>query len=192
VRHAPALGVADAQIGRCANKKSPDGAGPFCTEQGVMTLNARRQASIAEPVNKSSPCPHYSARCCIFLYAEIFSTIQRLKNFVLKPLTIVTEVNRCRFIPLARDAFARVLRGTEREWCPKLAAIHRERGRLGHRPVRRVSGPQGACCTGAGEGPPVCIRRFQEARPRPSLWVGDAAKAKPRWSAERRAALSPR
>src|SRR5580692_12773652 len=40
--------------------------------------------------------------------------------------------------------------------------------RFGHRPVRRVIGLQGACCTGVGEGPPVCIRRFQEARPRPS------------------------
>ena len=40
--------------------------------------------------------------------------------------------------------------------------------RFGHRPVRRVIGLQGACCTGVGEGNPVCIRRFQEARPRPS------------------------
>ena len=38
-------------------------------------------------------------------------------------------------------------------------------GRLGHRPVRRVIGLRGARCTGAGEGPPVCIRWFQEARP---------------------------
>jgi hypothetical protein len=34
------------------------------------------------------------------------------------------------------------------------------------RPAR--AGLRGARCTGAGEGPPVCIRQFQEARPRPS------------------------
>jgi hypothetical protein len=34
------------------------------------------------------------------------------------------------------------------------------------RPAR--VGPRGARCTGAGEGPPVCIRWFQEARPEPS------------------------
>ena len=33
------------------------------------------------------------------------------------------------------------------------------------RPAR--VGPRGARCTGAGEGPPVCIRWFQEARPEP-------------------------
>jgi hypothetical protein len=34
------------------------------------------------------------------------------------------------------------------------------------RPAR--AGPRGARCIGAGEGPPVCIRWFQEARPEPS------------------------
>src|SRR5258708_27232982 len=28
-----------------------------------------------------------------------------------------------------------------------------------------MTGPRGARCTGAGEGPPVCTRRFQETRP---------------------------
>jgi hypothetical protein len=51
-------------------------------------------------------------------------------------------------------------------------------GGSGHRPVRRVTGLRGARCTGAGEGPPVCTRWFQEARP---------GAEKPRWSAERRA-----
>ena len=37
------------------------------------------------------------------------------------------------------------------------------------RPAR--AGPRGARCTGAGEGPPVCIRWFQEARPKPSRGV---------------------
>ena len=48
-------------------------------------------------------------------------------------------------------------------------------GGLGHRPVRRLTGLRGARCTGAGEGPPVCTRRFQEARPRPSRRVKPSA-----------------
>ena len=41
-------------------------------------------------------------------------------------------------IPLAKDAFARVLLRAERERFSSSAAIHCARGRLGHRPVRRV------------------------------------------------------
>jgi hypothetical protein len=42
-------------------------------------------------------------------------------------------------IPLTKDAFARVLLEAERERFSSNAAIHCARGRLGHRPVRRVS-----------------------------------------------------
>jgi hypothetical protein len=51
------------------------------------------------------------------------------------------------------------------------------------RPAR--AGPRGARCTGAGEGPPVCIRWFQEARPEPSrgLKTSDAAVGRRKASA---------
>src|SRR6202043_2610682 len=71
-------------------------------------------------------------------------------------------------IPLAKDAF--------REGTPKggAGAVLVERGDTlrsraawaSSRPAR--AGPRGARRTGAGEGPPVCIRWFQEARPEPS------------------------
>src|SRR5277367_5621511 len=61
-----------------------------------------------------------------------------------------------------------VTRLTERERFLRAEFVALACRRSGHRPVRRVIGLQGACCTGVGEGPPVCIRRFQEARPRPS------------------------
>src|SRR5580698_5065878 len=48
-----------------------------------------------------------------------------------------------------------------------------------------MTGPRGARCTGAGEGPPVCTRRFQETRP--GAESGVTAWREPRWSAERRA-----
>src|ERR1700686_3069407 len=48
-----------------------------------------------------------------------------------------------------------------------------------------MTGPRGARCTGAGEGPPVCTRRFQETRP--GVEPGVTAWRAPRWSAERRA-----
>src|ERR1700729_2365460 len=48
-----------------------------------------------------------------------------------------------------------------------------------------MTGPRGARCTGAGEGPPVCTRRFQETRP--GAESGVTAWRAPRWSAERRA-----
>src|SRR6202043_4269864 len=87
-------------------------------------------------------------------------------------------------IPLAKDAF--------REGTPKggAGAVLVERGDTlrsraawaSSRPAR--AGPRGARCTGAGEGPPVCIRWFQEARPEPSR--GQKPRM-PRWGAERRA-----
>ena len=60
-------------------------------------------------------------------------------------------------------------------------------GGFGHRPSGLVAGPRGARCTGAGEGPPVCTRRFQEARP------GAESRVTPRRSAavERREASAP-
>ena len=71
-------------------------------------------------------------------------------------------------IPLAKDAF--------REGTPEggAGAVLVERGHTlrsraawaSSRPAR--VGLRGARCTGAGEGPPVCIRWFQEARPEPS------------------------
>jgi len=48
-----------------------------------------------------------------------------------------------------------------------------------------MTGPRGARCTGVGEGPPVCTRRFQETRPEAESGV--TAWREPRWSAERRA-----
>src|SRR5271166_2116600 len=71
-------------------------------------------------------------------------------------------------IPLAKDAF--------REGTPEggAGAVLVERGHTlrsrvawaSSRPAR--AGLRGARCTGAGEGPPVCIRWFQKARPEPS------------------------
>src|SRR5579864_2100111 len=48
-----------------------------------------------------------------------------------------------------------------------------------------MTGPRGARCTGAGEGPPVRTRRFQKTRP--GAESGVTAWREPRWSAERRA-----
>jgi hypothetical protein len=39
------------------------------------------------------------------------------------------------------------------------------RAASGPRSSGTMTGPRGARCTGAGEGPPVCTRRFQETRP---------------------------
>src|SRR3984957_9393003 len=71
-------------------------------------------------------------------------------------------------IPLAKDAF--------REGTPEGGAgavlVERSdtlRSRAAWASSRPAHvGPRGARCTGAGEGPPVCIRWFQEARPEPS------------------------
>ena len=79
------------------------------------------------------------------------------------PITVTPPKSRSQ-----RDAF--------REGTPKggAGAVLVERGDTlrsraawaSSRPAR--AGPRGARCTGAGEGPPVCIRCFQEARPEPS------------------------
>ena len=53
-----------------------------------------------------------------------------------------------------------------------------------------MTGPRGARCTGAGEGPPVCTRRFQETRP--GAEPGVTTWRAPRWSAERRARSAER
>jgi len=99
---------------------------------------------------------------------------------------MLSQVYNCDFYPIeptypksrsTKDAFARVLLGRSgggSRWAQRYTSA---RGRLGHRPVRRVSGLRGARCTGAGEGPPVCIRWFQEARPEPS-WAKSPAKCR--------------
>jgi hypothetical protein len=61
----------------------------------------------------------------------------------------------------------------------------RTRAASGPRSSGTMTGPRGARCTGAGEGPPVCTRRFQETRP--GAESGVTAWREPRWSAERRA-----
>src|ERR1700761_7042389 len=66
-------------------------------------------------------------------------------------------------IPLTKDAFARVLLKTERGRFPLAQPYTAPAGGLSIMPVRPNAGLRGARCTGAGEGPPVCIRWFQEA-----------------------------
>jgi hypothetical protein len=68
-------------------------------------------------------------------------------------------------IPLTKDAFARALLEAERERFPRSAAMHCAPGRLWASSGPARAGLRGARCTGAGEGPPVCTRWFQEARP---------------------------
>jgi hypothetical protein len=58
---------------------------------------------------------------------------------------------------------------------PGAAAIHCRFGRPWASTGRPNAGLRGARCTGAGEGPPVCTRRFQEARPGPSRGVKPSA-----------------
>ena len=66
----------------------------------------------------------------------------------------------------------------------------RTRAASGPRSSGTMTGPRGARCTGAGEGPPVCTRRFQETRP--GAESGVTAWRAPRWSAERRARCDQR
>jgi hypothetical protein len=68
---------------------------------------------------------------------------------------------------------------------PARGLANRSRAALGPRSSGTMTGPRGARCTGAGEGPPVCTRRFQETRP--GAESGVTAWREPRWSAERRA-----
>jgi hypothetical protein len=68
---------------------------------------------------------------------------------------------------------------------PACGLANRSRAALGPRSSGTMTGPRGARCTGAGEGPPVCTRRFQETRP--GAEPGVTAWREPRWSAERRA-----
>ena len=68
---------------------------------------------------------------------------------------------------------------------PARGLANRSRAALGPRSSGITTGPRGARCTGAGEGPPVCTRRFQETRP--GAESGVTAWREPRWSAERRA-----
>jgi hypothetical protein len=62
-----------------------------------------------------------------------------------------------------RTLFARVLLNAERGRFPLSGTIQSVRGRLLHHAGPAHAGLRGARCTGAGEGPPVCIRWFQEA-----------------------------
>jgi hypothetical protein len=66
----------------------------------------------------------------------------------------------------------------------------RSRAASGPRSSGTTTGPRGARCTGAGEGPPVCTRWFQETRP--GAESGVTAWREPRWSAERRARSAER
>ena len=59
----------------------------------------------------------------------------------------------------------RVLLTAERERCPRAKRHTSLSGGLGTDRPARLAGLRGARCTGAGEGPPVCTRRFQETRP---------------------------
>jgi hypothetical protein len=68
---------------------------------------------------------------------------------------------------------------------PAGGLANRTRAASGPRSSGTMTGPRGARCTGAGEGPPVCTRRFQETRP--GAESGVTAWREPRWSAERRA-----
>src|SRR5580700_5072218 len=60
----------------------------------------------------------------------------------------------------------------------------RSRAASGPRSSGTMTGPRGARCTGAGEGPPVRTRRFQETRP--EVESGVTAWRAPQWSAGRR------
>jgi len=46
----------------------------------------------------------------------------------------------------------------ERERFPRAGLVTPHPGGFGHRPSGITTGPRGARCTGAGEGPPVCTR----------------------------------
>jgi hypothetical protein len=48
---------------------------------------------------------------------------------------------------------------------PARGLANRSRAASGPRSSGTMTGLRGARCTGAGEGPPVCTRRFQETRP---------------------------
>jgi hypothetical protein len=48
---------------------------------------------------------------------------------------------------------------------PARGFASRSRAALGPHSSGTMTGLRGARCTGAGEGPPVCTRRFQETRP---------------------------
>ena len=68
---------------------------------------------------------------------------------------------------------------------PARGFANRSRAASAPRSSGTMTGPRGARCTGAGEGPPVCTRWLQETRP--GAASGVTAWREPRWSAERRA-----
>jgi hypothetical protein len=96
------------------------------------------------------------------------TTLRRVPNKATSPLTLFLSRLHSQPSRSQRDAF--------REGTPEggAGAVLVERSDTlrsraawaSSRPAR--AGPRGARCTGAGEGPPVCIRWFQEARPEPS------------------------
>jgi len=71
---------------------------------------------------------------------------------------------------------------------PARGLANRSRAALGPRSSGTMTGPRGARCTGAGEGPPVCTRRFQETRP----GAGVRGNSLARTAVERRKASASR
>ena len=57
-----------------------------------------------------------------------------------------------------RGAFLETILKRSEERSPRAGFATPHPGGFGHRPTGTTTGPRGARCTGAGEGPPVCTR----------------------------------